>query len=66
MSAMHHDTSPDLRVVGKKLKDILEVLYPVDTVGEQLVLCWHFISCFEAFFFFLTRKKQHEMKNSYL
>lgn len=52
MSAMHHDTSPDLRVVGKKLKDILEVLYPVDTVGEQLVLCWHFISCFEAFFFF--------------
>ncbi|KAL9443654.1 hypothetical protein AB3S75_016928 [Citrus x aurantiifolia] len=25
MSAMHHDTSPDLRVVGKKLKDILEI-----------------------------------------
>jgi hexokinase len=25
MSAMHHDTSPDLRVVGSKLKDILEV-----------------------------------------
>lgn len=65
MSAMHHDTSPDLRVVGKKLKDILEVLYPVDTVGEQLVLCWHFISCFEAIFF-LTRKKQHEIKNSHL
>ncbi|KAJ0091604.1 hypothetical protein Patl1_13349 [Pistacia atlantica] len=26
MSAMHHDTSSDLRVVGKKLKDILENL----------------------------------------
>ncbi|KAK3028888.1 hypothetical protein RJ639_039897 [Escallonia herrerae] len=25
MSAMHHDTSPDLRVVGDKLKDILEI-----------------------------------------
>ncbi|KAL0308569.1 UNVERIFIED_CONTAM: Hexokinase-1 [Sesamum radiatum] len=25
MSAMHHDTSPDLKVVGSKLKDILEV-----------------------------------------
>ncbi|XP_031275712.1 hexokinase-1-like isoform X1 [Pistacia vera] len=25
MSAMHHDTSSDLRVVGKKLKDILEI-----------------------------------------
>ncbi|XP_057977435.1 hexokinase-1-like [Malania oleifera] len=25
MSAMHHDTSPDLRVVGAKLKDILEI-----------------------------------------
>lgn len=27
MSAMHHDTSPDLRVVGSKLKDILDVCY---------------------------------------
>lgn len=25
MSAMHHDTSSDLKVVGEKLKDILEV-----------------------------------------
>lgn len=25
MSAMHHDTSYDLKVVGTKLKDILEV-----------------------------------------
>jgi hypothetical protein len=25
MYAMHHDTSLDLRVVGSKLKDILEV-----------------------------------------
>lgn len=25
MSAMHHDTSPDLKIVGSKLKDILEV-----------------------------------------
>lgn len=25
MSAMHHDTSSDLRVVGAKLRDILEV-----------------------------------------
>lgn len=25
MSAMHHDSSSDLKVVGKKLKDILEV-----------------------------------------
>ncbi|KAF1874385.1 hypothetical protein Lal_00008593 [Lupinus albus] len=25
MSAMHHDTSPDLKVVGNKLKDILEI-----------------------------------------
>ncbi|GKD74558.1 putative hexokinase [Tanacetum coccineum] len=24
MSAMHHDTSPDLNVVGKKLKDVLQ------------------------------------------
>ena len=28
MSAMHHDTSPDLKVVGSKLKDILEVRHP--------------------------------------
>ncbi|KAL3631949.1 hexokinase A [Castilleja foliolosa] len=27
MSAMHHDTSSDLRVVGSKLKDILEIPY---------------------------------------
>lgn len=26
MSAMHHDESADLNVVGNKLKDILEVL----------------------------------------
>lgn len=25
MSAMHHDTSPDLRVVGNKLKDVLQI-----------------------------------------
>ncbi|KAK9690163.1 hypothetical protein RND81_09G108700 [Saponaria officinalis] len=25
MSAMHHDSSPDLRVVGEKIKDILEI-----------------------------------------
>lgn len=25
MSAMHSDTSPDLKVVGSKLKDILDV-----------------------------------------
>ncbi|XP_028794275.1 hexokinase-1 [Neltuma alba] len=25
MSAMHHDTSPDLKVVGSKLRDILEI-----------------------------------------
>lgn len=25
MSAMHHDTTPDLKVVATKLKDILEV-----------------------------------------
>lgn len=25
MSAMHHDKSPDLKVVGTKLKNILEV-----------------------------------------
>lgn len=25
MSAMHHDTSPDLKVIGSKLNDILEV-----------------------------------------
>ncbi|PKI76223.1 hypothetical protein CRG98_003334 [Punica granatum] len=25
MSAMHHDTSPELKVVGKKLQDILEI-----------------------------------------
>jgi len=28
MSAMHHDTSSDLRVVGSKLKDVLEVKKP--------------------------------------
>lgn len=27
MSAMHHDTSSDLRVVGSKLKNVLEVRY---------------------------------------
>lgn len=27
MSAMHSDTSPDLKVVGSKLKDILEVRF---------------------------------------
>lgn len=27
MSAMHHDSSPDLKVVETKLKDILEVLF---------------------------------------
>lgn len=35
MSAMHHDTSPDLRVVGKKLKDILEVLYFIDILDKS-------------------------------
>lgn len=29
MSAIHHDTSSDLKVVGTKLKDILEVKFPV-------------------------------------
>lgn len=29
MSAMHHDTSPDLKVVGNKLQDILEVSHTV-------------------------------------
>lgn len=28
MSAMHHDTSPDLKVVASKLKDVLEVRHP--------------------------------------
>jgi len=32
MSAMHHDTSSDLKVVGNKLKDILEVWMPSDPV----------------------------------
>jgi hexokinase len=32
MSAMHHDTSSDLRVVGSKLKDVLEVKIPAQTV----------------------------------
>lgn len=27
MSAMHHDTSSDLRVVGSKLRDVFEVPY---------------------------------------
>jgi hypothetical protein len=31
MSAMHHDTSSDLRVVGSKLKDVLEVKIPAQT-----------------------------------
>lgn len=28
MSSIHHDTTPDLKVVGTKLKDILEVRMP--------------------------------------
>jgi len=28
MSAMHHDKSSDLRAVGSKLKDVLEVKIP--------------------------------------
>jgi hypothetical protein len=31
MSAMHQDTSSDLRVVGSKLKDVLEVKIPAQT-----------------------------------
>lgn len=27
MSAMHHDTSPDLKVVASKLKDVLGVMH---------------------------------------
>lgn len=27
MSAMHHDTSPDLNVVGSKLKDVFDVRF---------------------------------------
>ena len=32
MSAIHQDTSSDLKVVGNKLKDILEVWMPSDPV----------------------------------
>lgn len=39
MSAMHHDTSSDLKVVGKKLKDILEV-------NEQFGLAINFARTF--------------------
>lgn len=35
MSAMHHDTSPDLKVVGSKLKDILEVRPPRKSVTSK-------------------------------
>lgn len=36
MSAMHHDTSPDLRVVGSKLKDILEVYDPLQLLVGKI------------------------------
>lgn len=44
MSAMHHDTSSDLKVVGSKLKDILEVFMPSDAV--QNLYLYFLISCF--------------------
>lgn len=37
MSAIHHDSSPDLRVVGSKLKDILEVLHSRITLALHLL-----------------------------
>lgn len=43
MSAMHHDTSADLKVVGNKLKDILEVRY-------NLSLVWNFNCCLNMVF----------------
>lgn len=37
MSAMHQDTSSDLRVVDEKLKNILEVIYfPCSPFGKEL------------------------------
>ncbi|KAJ6698799.1 HEXOKINASE [Salix purpurea] len=40
MSAMHHDTSSDLRVVGSKLKDILEIPSTSLKMGKAIVeLC---------------------------
>ncbi|MCL7022057.1 hypothetical protein MKW94_014666 [Papaver nudicaule] len=50
MSAMHHDTSPDLRVVGSKLKDIFGVWFvcsfaqalPRNCNGNQMVHIFSF------------------------
>ncbi|KAF9616032.1 hypothetical protein IFM89_027971 [Coptis chinensis] len=36
MSAMHHDTSPDLRVVGNKLKDVLGLLLSFATLLQRV------------------------------
>lgn len=37
MSAMHHDISSDLKVVGNKLRDILEVIH-VRILMELLII----------------------------
>lgn len=49
MSAIHHDSSPDLRVVGSKLKDILEVLHSRITLA-CLAFTLIFITFFSIFF----------------
>lgn len=38
MAAMHHDESADLKVVGNKLKDILEVLRSTTQVKHHYSL----------------------------
>lgn len=42
MSAMHHDTSSDLRVVGNKLRDILGV-HNISAFGFQPLIISHSI-----------------------
>ena len=41
MSAMHHDTSPDLRVIGSKLNDILEVRIKFPSWSQLIATLGH-------------------------
>lgn len=42
MSAMHHDVSPDLKMVAKKLKDIFEVLLLLTSLFSLAFLVLNF------------------------
>lgn len=54
MSAIHHDLSSDLKVVGAKLKDILEVL---SSLSLSCTLSLHALQRI-SLLCFLTKKKK--------